>query len=725
MATIEDFILRMKVEGEGAVRQVSGSIQTLKDDIADLSQFGGPLGNTINGIVSKLGAMGVVAGVASVAISALGGRALQIAGELSDIAGATGIAAGQIRNFQTSLIEAGGKAEDASVILSKLNQSVQEAAGGNEKLQQAFRTLGVFVTDANGKMRPTGDILADITAKAQRGEITQQAYAAAVDILGKSIGRLEISKLSALRDPVMDEDIRRIDSYNEAIDKVRDRLSRAITTFFGSAAEQAERAFAKIDELQKKNLAREEEANRRGNTRSPMPGTIGPGAGVVNPFGIGAPAGERPMSDKEKKAYADRMKMEESLKAAYADRAREENLLLSKNRVAGGFGAPDADKIAKAAKDAADLELKIFRSLNDEKKNILLQFAADEEAAINVRFDAELALSRRTITDKKELAAKIREIESKRDLDVYNFRTQLEEKQNREAIENKKKADAEAARIESIITQSKARTEEETRINDLLDQRNRFVNQNVSATDRERANAQALFDLEQERLKVIRQISLIKDLPEADRLSREKEINAIFDQRREKTITQQQADKDLQDNFSAGFSRAYRQYAEDSKNSFNAAGRLFSTVTKNMEDSFVEFAKTGKFEFKGFMASILEEILRSRIRQMIAGLFGSTGGGGRGGLFGGSIIPGFLAKGGPAIAGQPYIVGEKGAELFVPNASGSVIPNGQFGGGGGSMVTYNINAVDASSFKQLVASDPGFIYAVTEQGRRILPQTRR
>lgn len=49
-------------------------------------------------------------------------------------------------------------------------------------------------------------------------------------------------------------------------------------------------------------------------------------------------------------------------------------------------------------------------------------------------------------------------------------------------------------------------------------------------------------------------------------------------------------------------------------------------------------------------------------------------------------LPGFripmLAAGGPARAGMPHIVGERGPELFVPRMSGTVIPNGaQLGGG--------------------------------------------
>lgn len=40
-----------------------------------------------------------------------------------------------------------------------------------------------------------------------------------------------------------------------------------------------------------------------------------------------------------------------------------------------------------------------------------------------------------------------------------------------------------------------------------------------------------------------------------------------------------------------------------------------------------------------------------------------------------SIFPFFLAEGGPAKKGGPYIVGERGPELFVPDSSGTVIPN--------------------------------------------------
>jgi phage-related minor tail protein len=83
------------------------------------------------------------------------------------------------------------------------------------------------------------------------------------------------------------------------------------------------------------------------------------------------------------------------------------------------------------------------------------------------------------------------------------------------------------------------------------------------------------------------------------------------------------------------------------------------------------------------------------------------------------------------MADTPIIVGERGPELFVPRSAGAIVPNNALGGmasrggdSGSTNITYNISAVDASSFRSMVARDPSFIYAVTEQGRRSQP-TRR
>jgi phage-related protein len=53
-------------------------------------------------------------------------------------------------------------------------------------------------------------------------------------------------------------------------------------------------------------------------------------------------------------------------------------------------------------------------------------------------------------------------------------------------------------------------------------------------------------------------------------------------------------------------------------------------------------------------------------------------------------IPEWRALGGPVRAGMPYIVGEVGPELFVPNSGGTIVPNGA----GGAITNIYVTALD-------------------------------
>jgi len=339
MATFEDFILRFKTVGTDSIKAASNAVSNLKDDVADFAQVGGPLGNTLNGIIGKLGPLGIAAGAAATAFAALGGRALQLAGELSDVSGATGIAAGQLMNFSNSVIDAGGKSGDFANIASKLNQSVQEAASGNENLQNSFRTLGVFVTDANGKVRNTGDILQDITTKFQRGEITSNQYSAAIDVLGKNITKLDLTKLSAVPDTFKDEQVAQLDKYNEALDKLAATVNNKLISSFGQLAIAINNALGASDRWAKA----EEDANKIGQTyRERTEGfwnepLFGKEREPLSGQSVVIPERLRDMTEKEKEAYKNR-------EAAAAEHANEMQRLLNRTNTqraestAGGFG---------------------------------------------------------------------------------------------------------------------------------------------------------------------------------------------------------------------------------------------------------------------------------------------------------------------------------------------------------------------------------------------------
>jgi phage-related protein len=78
--------------------------------------------------------------------------------------------------------------------------------------------------------------------------------------------------------------------------------------------------------------------------------------------------------------------------------------------------------------------------------------------------------------------------------------------------------------------------------------------------------------------------------------------------------------------------------------------------------------------------NIVNFIKNNPVTQAIGGAIDNVFGGGR-------------ANGGPVSSGTSYVVGERGPELFVPNTSGKIIPNG--GSGGGSTINLTVNgAID-------------------------------
>ena len=112
----------------------------------------------------------------------------------------------------------------------------------------------------------------------------------------------------------------------------------------------------------------------------------------------------------------------------------------------------------------------------------------------------------------------------------------------------------------------------------------------------------------------------------------------------------------------------------------------------------------------------------------------SQGGGSKGSIIGsvlgsavggsiGRVLGGFFADGGRPPIGRPSIVGERGAEVFVPDSAGTIVPNNQLGGV--TNVTFNINTVDQRGFAELLDGRRGQIInmvntALNNKGRTAL-----
>lgn len=124
-----------------------------------------------------------------------------------------------------------------------------------------------------------------------------------------------------------------------------------------------------------------------------------------------------------------------------------------------------------------------------------------------------------------------------------------------------------------------------------------------------------------------------------------------------------------------GASEAVADYLSSAQNASQQTYDLFTRAFHGIEDALVEFVRTGKLSFSSLIDSMIADIARMTIRQGVALLFGDS----LGSLFG---VAGARADGGPVSAGQTYLVGERGPELFVPKTSGTIVPNHAMGGGG-------------------------------------------
>jgi len=85
----------------------------------------------------------------------------------------------------------------------------------------------------------------------------------------------------------------------------------------------------------------------------------------------------------------------------------------------------------------------------------------------------------------------------------------------------------------------------------------------------------------------------------------------------------------------------------------------------------------------------------------------------------------FRDKGGAVSKGKPFVVGERGPELFIPNQTGQITQSARGMSGSPVNVNFSINTVDATGFEELLVRSRGTITtlinnAVNERGRAAL-----
>ncbi len=224
----------------------------------------------------------------------------------------------------------------------------------------------------------------------------------------------------------------------------------------------------------------------------------------------------------------------------------------------------------------------------------------------------------------------------------------------------------------------------------------------------------------------IKSIEQIRDT-ELDAIN---QINNARQQNLEKEIERQKS-------FVEGWEYAARQFRENAENAFNRGAAAFQSVMSSMDAAISNFVETGKFKFEDFALGIIRDLIRMEMQAQASMLFQSMVG-----FFSpatpattsANAVVAFQKRASGGYIDAPTIVGENGAELFVPNMPGTVIPNGSWQqaaanmnkGGFTNNGTYiaNMSAIDTQSATQFLASNKNTIWAAYQSANRSVPITR-
>lgn len=137
-----------------------------------------------------------------------------------------------------------------------------------------------------------------------------------------------------------------------------------------------------------------------------------------------------------------------------------------------------------------------------------------------------------------------------------------------------------------------------------------------------------------------------------------------------------------------------RDYFKQVRKQAEETGEKITTVADMIGDKFgdafmamVDGTKSVKDAFRAMAIDIIKELYRVFVVKQITGFITSAVS---------KAFPTFgglpmKAIGGPVQRGNPYIVGERGPELFVPSRTGSIVPNNGMSGGGQVVVNQTIN----------------------------------
>lgn len=218
-----------------------------------------------------------------------------------------------------------------------------------------------------------------------------------------------------------------------------------------------------------------------------------------------------------------------------------------------------------------------------------------------------------------------------------------------------------------------------------------------------------------ENLRKMRQDQIVKDYEREVEIERER-MQIMLDLGQQAEI---KANKELEAmDLTKKASEEQLELLKDMRDGFKSIG---STIV----EAFMS-GKSAAQAFKSALSSLLQKLASRSLDKFLDAIF-SPSMRGAPSLFenfaSGLPVIGSLfsqrASGGPVNSGSPYLVGEKGPELFVPSMAGQVVPSYAMSGVS-TVNNYNIQAIDVKSFEERIMGSNRAVWAANSYAQKSL-----
>ncbi len=216
-------------------------------------------------------------------------------------------------------------------------------------------------------------------------------------------------------------------------------------------------------------------------------------------------------------------------------------------------------------------------------------------------------------------------------------------------------------------------------------------------------------------LRKMRQDQIVKDYEREVEIEKER-MQVMLDLSQQAEVT---ANKELEAmDLTKKASEEQLELLEDIRDGFKSVG---STIV----EAFMS-GKSAAQAFKSALSSLLQKLASRSLDKFLDTIFKSDMKGAPS-LFEnfmsnvpvlGSIF-GKRAGGGPVNSGAPYLVGERGPELFVPSMAGQVVPSYAMSGTS-TVNNYNIQAIDVKSFEERIMGSNRAVWAANSYAQKSL-----